>query len=164
MKITQTSLSKKRRITLRRSCIAGKRQEAEKKYNEVKAKIDKETPALNKQVISEMQALGYHLGAIDTQNRLEKYNEFKAQLPDEQHDLLDSPVGKIWDGSLWNKFTGTASAVLLCRYCSSSWIALDSATTIAASHGGAEVLAVVGVKRIAEDDLAFRRRCFGICT
>ena len=77
----------------------------------MKAKIDKETPALNKQVMREMQALGYHLGAIDTQNRLEKYNVFKAQLPDEQREFLDSTVGKIWDGSFMEQIAENTSAV-----------------------------------------------------
>lgn len=95
----------------------------------------------------EMQALGYHLGAIDTQNRLERYNEFKAQLPNEQREFLDSTVGKIWDGSFMEQIAENTSAV-----CSVA-TALLWATSIVQRPlllvmVEAEVLAVIGVKRM----------------
>lgn len=93
----------------------------------------------------EMQALGYHLGAIDTQNRLEKYNEFKAQLPDEQREFLDSTVGKYGMVPLWNKLPRIhllfALSLLL-----SSWGTSIVQRPLLLVMVEAEVLAVVGVK------------------
>lgn len=165
LKIAQRQLDiieeKKNNFEAKAAMAEEKATEAEKKYNEVKAKIDKETPALNKQVMREMQALGYHLGAIDTQNRLEKYNEFKAQLPDEQREFLDSTVGKIWDGSFMEQIAENTSAV--CSVATALFMGyLDSATTIAASHGGGGSPGSGWGKKDDEDDLAFRRRCFGM--
>lgn len=165
LKIAQRQLDiieeKKNNLEEKAAMAEEKAMEAEKKYNEVKAKIDKKTPALNKQVMREMQALGYHLGAIDTQNRLEKYNEFKAQLPDEQREFLDNTVGKIWDGSFMEQIAENTSAI--CSVATALFMGyLDSATTIAASHGGGGSPGSGWGKKDDEDDLAFRRRCFGM--
>lgn len=165
LKIAQQQLDiieeKKNKFEAKAAMAEEKATEAEKKYNEVKAKIDKKTPTLNKQVMREMQALGYHLGAIDTQNRLEKYNEFKAQLPNEQREFLDSTVGKIWDGSFMEQIAENTSAV--CSVATALFMGyLDSATTIAASHGGGGSPGSGWGKKDDEDDLAFRRRCFGM--
>lgn len=145
----------------KKTSVETKTAEAEEKYNHVKAKIDKELPAMNKQVMREMQALGYQMCAVDSQMRMEKYNKVREQLPKEQRDLLDKTFGDVWDGSLIGQVAENASAI--CSVATALFMGyLDAATNIAASHGGGGNPGSGWGKKDDEDDLAFRRRCFGM--
>lgn len=50
---------------------------AEDRYQEIRAKYKEVAPAVNVQVIHEMETLGYHSAAFDMKNRLSKYNALK---------------------------------------------------------------------------------------
>ena len=53
---------------------------AEDRYQEIRAKYKEVAPAVNVQVIHEMETLGYHSAAFDMKNRLSKYNALKDSL------------------------------------------------------------------------------------
>lgn len=140
--------------------IENKKSEAEVKYNELKTKLGKERPALNKKVLHEMQSLGYHLAAIDTQDRLASYRQMKSELPQKQQDFLDRKVGDIFDDSVIGQIADNTSSI--CSVATALYLGyLDSATTISESHGGGGGPGTGWGRKDDEDDLAFRRRCFG---
>lgn len=139
--------------------IENKKSDAEVKYNELKEKLGKERPVLNKQVLHEMQSLGYHLAAIDTQDRLASYWQMKNELPQEQQNFLDRKVGEIFDGSVIGQIAENTSSI--CSVATALYLGyIDSATTISESHGGGGGPGTGWGKKDDEDDLAFRRRCF----
>lgn len=141
--------------------IENKKADVETKYNEVKEKLDKETPVLNKKILHEMQSLGYHMAALDTHDRLDSYNKMKSQLSQGQRDFLDRTVGNIWDNSLIGQIAENTSSI--CSVATALFMGyIDSAMTIAESHGGGGGPGSGWGKKDDEDDLAFRRRCFGM--
>lgn len=141
--------------------IEGKKADVEEKYNAIQDKVDKARPDLNKQVLHEMQSLGYHLAAIDTQDRLKSYRQMKEELSPKQQDFLDSKVGGIFDGSVIEQIADNTSSI--CSVATALYLGyLDSATAIAASNGGGGSPGSGWGKKDDEDDLAFRRRCFGM--
>lgn len=140
--------------------IESKKSDIETKYKDLKGKIGKERPFINKQVLHEMQSLGYHLAAIDTQDRLASYRQMKSELPQEQQDFLDRKVGDIFDGSVIGQIAENTSSI--CSIAMALYLGyLDSATTISEGHGGGGGPGTGWGKKEDEDDLAFRRRCFG---
>lgn len=139
----------------------GKTARAEDRYQEIRAKFKEVAPAVNVQVIHEMETLGYHSAALDMKNRLSKYNALKDSLPYEQREFLDKMVDDIFDGSVIVSMAENAASI--CSIAASLYLGyLDNATRIAQSSGGGGGPGTGWGKRDDEDDFAFRRRCFGM--
>lgn len=138
-----------------------KTAKAEDRYQEIRAKYKEVAPAVNVQVIHEMETLGYHSAALDMKNRLSKYNALKDSLSYEQREFLDKMVDDIFDGSVIVSMAENAASI--CSIAASLYLGyLDNATRIAQSSGGGGGPGTGWGKRDDEDDFAFRRRCFGM--
>lgn len=134
---------------------------AEDRYQEIRAKYKEVAPAVNVQVIHEMETLGYHSAAFDMMKRLSKYNALKDSLPYEQREFLDKMMDDIFDGSVIVSMAENAASI--CSIAASLYLGyLDNATRIAQSCGGGGGPGTGWGKRDDEDDFAFRRRCFGM--
>ena len=134
---------------------------AEGRYQEIRAKYKEVAPAVNVQVIHEMETLGYHSAAFDMKNRLSKYNALKDSLSYEQREFLDKMMDDIFDGSVIVSMAENAASI--CSIAASLYLGyLDNATRIAQSSGGGGGPGTGWGKRDDEDDFAFRRRCFGM--
>lgn len=134
---------------------------AEDRYQEIRAKYKEVAPAVNVQVIHEMETLGYHSAAFDMKNRLSKYNALKDSLSYEQREFLDKMMDDIFDGSVIVSMAENAASI--CSIAASLYLGyLDNATRIAQSCGGGGEPGTGWGKRDDEDDFAFRRRCFGM--
>lgn len=134
---------------------------AEGRYQEIRAKYKEVAPAVNVQVIHEMETLGYHSAAFDMKNRLSKYNALKDSLSYEQREFLDKMMDDIFDGSVIVSMAENAASI--CSIAASLYLGyLDNATRIAQSCGGGGGPGTGWGKRDDEDDFAFRRRCFGM--
>ena len=134
---------------------------AEDRYQEIRAKYKEVAPAVNVQVIHEMETLGYHSAAFDMKNRLSKYNALKDSLSYEQREFLDKMMDDIFDGSVIVSMAENAASI--CSIAASLYLGyLDNATRIAQSYGGGGGPGTGWGKRDDEDDFAFRRRCFGM--
>lgn len=134
---------------------------AEDRYQEIRAKYKEVAPAVNVQVIHEMETLGYHSAAFDMKNRLSKYNALKDSLSYEQREFLDKMMDDIFDGSVIVSMAENAASI--CSIAASLYLGyLDNATRIAQSCGGGGGPGTGWEKRDDEDDFAFRRRCFGM--
>ena len=134
---------------------------AEDRYQEIRAKYKEVAPAVNVQVIHEMETLGYHSAAFDMKNRLSKYNALKDSLSYEQREFLDKMMDDIFDGSVIVSMAENAASI--CSIAASLYLGyLDNATRIAQSCGGGGGPRTGWGKRDDEDDFAFRRRCFGM--
>ena len=134
---------------------------AEDRYQEIRAKYKEVAPAVNVQVIHEMEALGYHSAAFDMKNRLSKYNALKDSFSYEQREFLDKMMDDIFDGSVIVSMAENAASI--CSVAASLYLGyLDNATRIAQSCGGGGGPGTGWGKRDDEDDFAFRRRCFGM--
>ena len=134
---------------------------AEDRYQEIRAKYKEVAPAVNVQVIHEMETLGYHSAALDMKNRLSKYNALKDSLSYEQSEFLDKMMDDIFDGSVIVSMAENAASI--CSIAASLYLGyLDNATRIAQSCGGGGGPGTGWGKRDDEDDFAFRRRCFGM--
>lgn len=132
---------------------------AEDRYQEIRAKYKEVAPAVNVQVIHEMETLGYHSAAFDMKNRLSKYNALKDPLSYEQREFLDKMMDDIFDGSVIVSMAENAASI--CSIAASLYLGyLDNATRIAQSCGGGGGPGTGWGKRDDEDDFAFRRRCF----
>lgn len=130
---------------------------AEEKYSTVKSKFNEIAPSVNKSVMSQMAELGFHLSSIDMENRLKKYKALKGSLPAEQRNILDD----LLEGSVIGEICENSANI--CAIATSLYLGyLDSATEISQSHGGGGGPGVGWGKKDDEDDLAFRRRCFGM--
>ena len=138
-----------------------KTAKAEGKYQEIKSKYKAVAPAVNAQTVHEMETLGYHLSALDMRSRLSKFDALKDTLSHEQRDFLDTTVGSIFDGSVIENMAESAAEI--CSIASQLYLGyLDAATRIAQSSGGGGGPGTGWGKRDDEDDLDFRRRCFGM--
>ena len=138
-----------------------KTAKAEGKYQEIKSKYKEVAPAVNAQTVHEMETLGYHLSALDMRSRLSKFDALKDTLSHEQRDFLDTTVGSIFDGSVIENMAESAAEI--CSIASQLYLGyLDAATRIAQSSGGGGGPGTGWGKRDDEDDLGFRRRCFGM--
>lgn len=138
-----------------------KTAKAEDRYQEIRAKYKEVAPAVNVQVIHEMETLGYHSAAFDMKNRLSKYNALKDSLSYEQREFLDKMMDDIFDGSVIVSMAENAASI--CSIAASLYLGyLDNATRIAQSCGGGGGPGTGWGKRDDEDDFAFRRRCFGM--
>lgn len=138
-----------------------KTAKAEGKYQEIKSKYKEIAPAVNAQTVHEMETLGYHLSALDMRSRLSKFDALKDSLSHEQRDFLDTTVGSIFDGSVIENMAESAAEI--CSIASQLYLGyLDAATRIAQSSGGGGEPGTGWGKRDDEDDLDFRRRCFGM--
>ena len=138
-----------------------KTAKAEGKYQEIKSKYKEVAPAVNAQTVHEMETLGYHLSALDMRSRLSKFDALKDTLSYEQRDFLDTTVGSIFDGSVIENMAESAAEI--CSIASQLYLGyLDAATRIAQSSGGGGGPGTGWGKRDDEDDLDFRRRCFGM--
>lgn len=134
---------------------------AEDRYQEIRAKYKEVAPAVNVQVIHEMETLGYHSAAFDMKNRLSKYNALKDSLSYEEREFLDKMMDDIFDGSVIVSMAENAASI--CSIAASLYLGyLDNATRIAQSSGGGGGPGTGWGKRDDEDDFAFRRRCFGM--
>ena len=141
--------------------VVEKTARAEDRYQEIRAKYKEVAPAVNVQVIHEMETLGYHSAAFDMKNRLSKYNALKDSLSYEQREFLDKMMDDIFDGSVIVSMAENAASI--CSIAASLYLGyLDNATRIAQSCGGGGGPGTGWGKRDDEDDFAFRRRCFGM--
>mgnify|MGYP000007206023 FL=1 len=138
-----------------------KTAKAEGKYQEIKSKYKEVAPAVNAQTVHEMETLGYHLSALDMRSRLSKFDALKETLSHEQRDFLDTTVGSIFDGSLIENVAENSAN--LCSVAASLYLGyLNAATRIAQSCGGGGGPGTGWGKRDDENDMDFRRRCFGM--
>lgn len=138
-----------------------KTAKAEGKYQEIKAKYKEIAPAVNLKVSHEIGSLGFHMAALDMKSRLSKYDELRSSLSPSQRDFLDRTVGEIFNGSLIENVAEDSAN--LCSVAASLYLGyLDAATRIAQSSGGGGGPGTGWGKRDDEDDLDFRRRCFGM--
>ena len=118
---------------------------AERKFEEVQKKFQKEVPLLSK--------------ATDAKHRIAKYHEFLSSLPFEQRQVARQTGDILFDGSIAETIMDNAvqvtsiAAALYLGY-------LDAATKISQSGGGGGGPDTGWGKRDDEDDLAFRQRCF----
>lgn len=130
---------------------------AEEKYSTVKSKFNEIAPSVNKMVMSQMGEIGFHLSSVDMETRLKKYNALKGSLPAEQRDVLD----ELFEGSVIGEVCENSANI--CAIATSLYLGyLDHATEISQSHGGGDGPGAGWGKKDDEDDLAFRRRCFGM--
>lgn len=120
---------------------------AERKFEEVQKKLQKEVPLLSK--------------ATDAKHRVAKYHEFLSSLPFEQRQVARQTGDILFDGSIAETIMDNAvqvtsiAAALYLGY-------LDAATKISQSGSGGGGPGTGWGKRDDEDDLAFRQRCFFI--
>lgn len=120
---------------------------AERKFEEVQKKFQKEVPLLN--------------NATDAKHRIAKYHEFLSSLPFEQRQMARQTGDILFDGSIAETIMDNAvqvtsiAAALYLGY-------LDAATKISQSGSGGGGPGTGWGKRDDEDDLAFRQRCFFI--
>lgn len=118
---------------------------AERKFEEVQKKLQKEVPLLSK--------------ATDAKHRVAKYHEFLSSLPFEQRQVARQTGDILFDGSITETIMDNAvqvtsiAAALYLGY-------LDAATKISQSGSGGGGPGTGWGKRDDEDDLAFRQRCF----
>lgn len=132
---------------------------AERKFEEVQKKLQKEVPLLSKATVKEMQQMGYMMMATDAKHRIAKYHEFLSSLPFEQRQVARQTGDILFDGSIAETIMDNAvqvtsiAAALYLGY-------LDAATKISQSGGGGGGPGTGWGKRDDEDDLAFRQRCF----
>ena len=132
---------------------------AERKFEEVQKKLQKEVPLLSKTTVKEMQQMGYMMMATDAKHRVAKYHEFLSSLPFEQRQVARQTGDILFDGSIAETIMDNAvqvtsiAAALYLGY-------LDAATKISQSGGGGGGPGTGWGKRDDEDDLAFRQRCF----
>ena len=118
---------------------------AERKFEEVQKKLQKEVPLLSK--------------ATDAKHRIAKYHEFLSSLPFEQRQVARQTGDILFDGSIAETIMDNAvqvtsiAAALYLGY-------LDAATKISQSGGGGGGPGTGWGRRDDEDDLAFRQRCF----
>lgn len=120
---------------------------AERKFEKVQKKFQKEVPLLSK--------------ATDAKHRIAKYHEFLSSLPFEQRQVARQTGDILFDGSIAETIMDNAvqvtsiAAALYLGY-------LDAATKISQSGSGGGGPGTGWGKRDDEDDLAFRQRCFFI--
>lgn len=120
---------------------------AERKFEEVQKKLQKEVPLLSK--------------ATDAKHRVAKYHEFLSSLPFEQRQVARQTGDILFDGSIAETIMDNAvqvtsiAAALYLGY-------LDAATKISQSGSGGGGPGTGWGKRDDEDDLAFRQRSFFI--
>lgn len=90
-----------------------------------------------------------------------KYGELRNSLSPSQRDFLDRTVGEIFDGSLIENVAENSAN--LCSVAASLYLGyLNAATRIAQSCGGGGGPGTGWGKRDDENDMDFRRRCFGM--
>lgn len=134
---------------------------AEGKYQVIKAKYKEIAPKVNLKVSHEFGSLGFHMAALDMKSRLSKYGELRNSLSPSQRDFLDRTVGEIFDGSLIENVAENSAN--LCSVAASLYLGyLNAATRIAQSCGGGGGPGTGWGKRDDENDMDFRRRCFGM--
>lgn len=138
-----------------------KTAKAEGKYQVIKAKYKEIAPKVNLKVSHEFGSLGFHMAALDMKSRLSKYGELRNYLSPSQRDFLDRTVGEIFDGSLIENVAENSAN--LCSVAASLYLGyLNAATRIAQSCGGGGGPGTGWGKRDDENDMDFRRRCFGM--
>lgn len=134
---------------------------AEGKYQVIKAKYKEIAPKVNLKISHEFGSLGFHMAALDMKSRLSKYGELRNSLSPSQRDFLDRTVGEIFDGSLIENVAENSAN--LCSVEASLYLGyLNAATRIAQSCGGGRGPGTGWGKRDDENDMDFRRRCFGM--
>lgn len=134
---------------------------AEGKYQVIKAKYKEIAPKVNLKISHEFGSLGFHMAALDMKSRLSKYGELRNSLSPSQRDFLDRTVGEIFDGSLIENVAENSAN--LCSVAASLYLGyLNAATRIAQSCGGGGGPGTGWGKRDDENDMDFRRRCFGM--
>ncbi|MEH2849076.1 hypothetical protein [Segatella copri] len=108
---------------------------AERKFEEVQKKLQKEVPLLSKATVKEMQQMGYMMMATDAKHRVAKYHEFLSSLPFEQRQVARQTGDILFDGSIAETIMDNAvqvtsiAAALYLGY-------LDAATKISQSGAG----------------------------
>lgn len=138
-----------------------KTAKAEGKYQVIKAKYKEIAPKVNLKISHEFGSLGFHMAALDMKSRLSKYGELRNSLSPSQRDFLDRTVGEIFDGSLIENVAENSAN--LCSVAASLYLGyLNAATRIAQSCGGGGGPGTGWGKRDDENDMDFRRRCFGM--
>ena len=138
-----------------------KTAKAEGKYQVIKAKYKEIAPKVNLKVSHEFGSLGFHMAALDMKSRLSKYGELRNSLSPSQRDFLDRTVGEIFDGLLIENVAENSAN--LCSVAASLYLGyLNAATRIAQSCGGGGGPGTGWGKRDDENDMDFRRRCFGM--
>lgn len=138
-----------------------KTAKAEGKYQVIKAKYKEIAPKVKLKVSHEFGSLGFHMAALDMKSRLSKYGELRNSLSPSQRDFLDRTVGEIFDGSLIENVAENSAN--LCSVAASLYLGyLNAATRIAQSCGGGGGPGTGWGKRDDENDMDFRRRCFGM--
>ena len=138
-----------------------KTAKAEGKYQVIKAKYKEIAPKVNLKISHEFGSLGFHMAALDMKSRLSKYGELRNSLSPSQRDFLDRTVGEIFDGSLIENVAENSAN--LCSVAASLYLGyLNAATGIAQSCGGGGGPGTGWGKRDDENDMDFRRRCFGM--
>lgn len=139
--------------------LQGRTKTAERRYEEVQSKLQKDVPELNKVTLQEMQAMGYVMIATDTKHRTAKYEEFLQRLPFEQRQVARDTCGILLDGSIVESIAEKAAHVA--SIATALYLGyLDAATKISQGNGGSGGPGTGWGKRDDEDDLAFRQRCF----
>ena len=73
---------------------------AERKFEEVQKKLQKEVPLLSKATVKEMQQMGYMMMATDAKHRVAKYHEFLSSLTFEQRQVARQTGDILFDGSI----------------------------------------------------------------
>lgn len=130
---------------------------AEEKYSTVKSKFNEIAPSVNKSVMNQMGVIGFHLSSVDMETRLKKYNALKDCFSAEQRNILDD----LFEGSVIGEVCENSANI--CAIATSLYLGyLDHATEISKSHGGGGGPGTGWGKKDDEDDLAFKRRCFGM--
>lgn len=138
-----------------------KTAKAEGKYQVIKAKYKEIAPKVNLKISHEFGSLGFHMAALDMKSRLSKYGELRNSLSPSQRDFLDRTVGEIFDGLLIENVAENSAN--LCSVAASLYLGyLNAATRIAQSCGGGGGPGTGWGKRDDENDMDFRRRCFGM--
>lgn len=138
-----------------------KTAKAEGKYQVIKAKYKEIAPKVNLKISHEFGSLGFHMAALDMKSCLSKYGELRNSLSPSQRDFLDRTVGEIFDGSLIENVAENSAN--LCSVAASLYLGyLNAATRIAQSCGGGGGPGTGWGKRDDENDMDFRRRCFGM--
>lgn len=138
-----------------------KTAKAEGKYQVIKAKYKEIALKVNLKISHEFGSLGFHMAALDMKSRLSKYGELRNSLSPSQRDFLDRTVGEIFDGSLIENVAENSAN--LCSVAASLYLGyLNAATRIAQSCGGGGGPGTGWGKRDDENDMDFRRRCFGM--
>lgn len=130
---------------------------AEEKYSTVKSKFNEIAPSVNKSIMNQMGVIGFHLSSVDMETRLKKYNALKDCFSAEQRNILDD----LFEGSVIGEIC--ENSAYICAIATSLYLGyLDHATEISKSHGGGGGPGTGWGKKDDEDDLAFKRRCFGM--